>query len=87
MKKRVSSIIIQLLQSSWALSSETWFFKIYIGEAHMGYTQGSCRHFEVELIHLGFVSNQIKSQNRSAFMNGSIFDNQLEVIYMTLVKL
>jgi hypothetical protein len=81
MKKRVSSIIIQLLQSSWALSSETWFFKIYIGEAHMGYKQGNCRHFEVELIHLMFAFNQIKSQN------GPNFDNQPKVIYMTLVKL
>jgi hypothetical protein len=43
----------------WAI---TWFFKIYIVEAHMGYTQGSCRHFEVEPIQLGFAFNQFKSQ-------------------------
>ncbi len=54
---------------------------------HMGYTQGSCRHFEVELVHLGFAFNQITSQNGFAFMNGPNFDNQLEVIYMTFVKL
>jgi hypothetical protein len=53
----------------------------------MGYTQGSCRHFEVELIHLGFAFNQFKSQNGFTFMNGPNFDNQLEVIFMTLVKL
>jgi hypothetical protein len=90
MKKMVSFTMTQLLQSSWALSSENLgnnMFKIYIGEAHMGYTQGSCRHFEVEPIHLGFAFNQFKSQNGSTFMSGPNFDNQLKVIYMTLIKL
>jgi hypothetical protein len=50
----------------WAI---TWSFKIYIGEVHMGYTQGSCRHFELEPIHLGFTFNQFKSQNGFAFMS------------------
>jgi hypothetical protein len=53
----------------------------------MGYTQGSCKHFEVELIHIGFSFNQFKSQNGYTFMNGPNFDNQPEVIYMTIVKL
>ncbi len=83
--------MIQLLQSRWTFSSEilgnNMFFKIYIGEAHMGYTQGSCRHFEVEPIHLGFSFNQLKSQNGFTFMSRPNFDNQLEVIYMTFVKL
>jgi hypothetical protein len=91
MKKRGFPIMTQLLQSSWAFSSENlgnnMFFKIYIGEAHMGYTQGSCRHFKVEPIHLGFAFNQFKSQNGSTFMSGPNFDNQPEVIYMTLVRL
>jgi hypothetical protein len=91
MKKRVFFIMTQLFQSSWAFSSEilgnNMFFKIYIGKAHMGYTQGSCRHFEVEPIHLGFAFNQFKSQNGFTFMSGPNFENQLEVIFMTLVKL
>lgn len=42
----------------------------------MGYTQGSCRHFELEPIHLGFTFNQFKSQNEFAFMSiGPKFDN------------
>jgi hypothetical protein len=65
--KKVFFIMIQLLQNRWTFSSEilgnNMFFKIYIGEAHMGYTQGSCRHFEVEPIHIEFSFNQLKSQN------------------------
>jgi hypothetical protein len=77
MKKRVFSIMTQLLQNSWAFSSENlgnnMFFKIYIGEAHMGYTQGRCRHFEVEPIHLAFTFNQFKSKNGSAFSKWTKF--------------
>ncbi len=81
----------QLLQNSWAFSNENlgnnMFFKIYIGEAHMGYTQGSSRHFEVEPIHLAFAFNQFKSKNGSAFLVGPNFDNQLKVICMTFIRL